>query len=68
MRGLSGAIDHLSIVGTVLNDQFGPTDPWKAYITGIENRTPEIEAIAVTDYYLTDTYEEFLRRKVTIVT
>jgi hypothetical protein len=56
---------HIHTPGTILNDQFGSTDPWDAYLTGIENRTPEIEAIAVTDYYLTDTYEEFLQRKAT---
>jgi len=54
---------HIHAPGTLLNDQFGSTDPWDAYLTAIENRTPKIEAIAVTDYYLTDTYEEFLRRK-----
>ena len=54
---------HIHAPGTLLNDQFGSTDPWDAYLTGIEHRTPGIEAIAVTDYYLTDTYEEFLRRK-----
>jgi hypothetical protein len=56
---------HIHAPGTLLNDQFGLNDPWDAYLTGIENRTPRIEAIAVTDYYLTDTYEEFLRRKAT---
>jgi hypothetical protein len=56
---------HIHAPGTLLNDQFGSTDPWDAYLTRIENRAPRIEAIAVTDYYLTDTYEEFLRRKAT---
>ena len=32
-------------------------------LTTIEGRTPKIEAIAVTDYYVTDTYEEFLKHK-----
>ena len=56
---------HIHAPGTLLNDQFGANDPWDAYLTAIENRTPKIEAIGVTDYYLTDTYEEFLRRKAT---
>ena len=56
---------HIHAPGTLLNDQFGSTDPWDAYLTVIENRIPNIEAVAVTDYYLTDTYEEFLRRKAT---
>jgi hypothetical protein len=56
---------HIHAPGTLLNDQFGSTDPWNAYLTAIENRTPKIEAIGVTDYYLTDTYEEFVQRKAT---
>jgi hypothetical protein len=35
-----------------------------AYLTTLEGLTPKIEAIAVTDYYVTDTYEEFLKYKV----
>jgi hypothetical protein len=32
-------------------------------LTTIEQATPVIEAIAVTDYYVTDTYEEVLKHK-----
>src|SRR5262249_1794491 len=46
-----------------LNNQFGAADPWSAYLTTLEGLTPRIEAIAVTDYYFTDTYEEFLKHK-----
>lgn len=56
---------HIHTPGTLLNDQFGSTDPWDVYLTGIENRMPKIEAIGITDYYVTDTYEEFLRQKAT---
>jgi len=49
--------------GTILNNQFGAADPWSAYLTTLEGLTPKIEAIAVTDYYVTDTYEEFLKHK-----
>jgi hypothetical protein len=56
---------HIHAPGTLLNDQFGSTDPWDAYLTAIENRTPKIEAIGVTDYYFTDSYEEFVQRKAT---
>jgi hypothetical protein len=49
--------------GTILNDQFGAANPWSAYITTLEGLTPKIEAIAVTDYYVTDTYEEFVKHK-----
>ncbi|TYR36431.1 AAA family ATPase [Mesorhizobium microcysteis] len=54
---------HIHAPGTVLNNQFGATDPWGAYLTTLEGLTPKIEAIAVTDYYVTDTYEEFLKHK-----
>src|ERR1035437_4137956 len=54
---------HIHAPGTVLNNQFGGGDPWGSYLTTIEGLTPKIEAIAVTDYYVTDTYEEVLRQK-----
>ena len=54
---------HIHAPGTILNNQFGGGDPWKEYLTTLEELTPKIEAIAVTDYYLTDTYEEVLKRK-----
>lgn len=54
---------HIHAPGTILNNQFGAADPWNAYLTTLEGLTPKIEAIAVTDYYVTDTYEEFLKHK-----
>ncbi|NSZ19721.1 TrlF family AAA-like ATPase [Agrobacterium vitis] len=54
---------HIHAPGTVLNNQFGAADPWGAYLTSLEGLTPKIEAIAVTDYYVTDTYEQFLTHK-----
>lgn len=54
---------HIHAPGTILNNQFGTADPWSAYLTSLEGLTPKVEAIAVTDYYVTDTYEEFLKRK-----
>jgi AAA domain, putative AbiEii toxin, Type IV TA system len=56
---------HIHAPGTILNNQFGSTDPWETYLTTLEGLTPMVEAIAVTDYYVTDTYEEFLKHKVT---
>jgi len=32
-------------------------------MTALEGSIPKIEAIGVTDYYVTDTYEEYLKRK-----
>ncbi len=54
---------HIHAPGTILNNQFGAADPWDTYLTTLEGLTPKIEAIAVTDYYVTDTYEEFLKHK-----
>lgn len=54
---------HIHAPGTILNNQFATADPWGPYLTTLEGLTPKIEAIAVTDYYITDTYEEFLKHK-----
>ena len=54
---------HIHAPGTVLNNQFGGGDPWEGYLARLEATAPQIEAVAVTDYYLTDTYEEVVRRK-----
>jgi hypothetical protein len=56
---------HIHAPGTVLNNQFGGGDAWDTYLTKIEGLTPKIEAIAVTDYYVTETYEEILNHKAT---
>lgn len=54
---------HIHAPGTILNNQFNGTDTWDRYLSVIEAATPVIKAIAVTDYYLTDIYEEVLRFK-----
>lgn len=54
---------HIHAPGTVLNNQFGATDPWEAYISSLETAAPKIEALAVTDYYVTDTYEQVIKYK-----
>lgn len=54
---------HIHGPGTVLNNQFGGGDPWDTYLTALEGCSPTIEALAVTDYYTTGTYEEVVRRK-----
>ena len=55
---------HIHAPGTILNNQFGGSDPWGSYLATLEGLTPTIEAIAVTDYYVTDTYEELIRHKI----
>ncbi|HBO5260281.1 TrlF family AAA-like ATPase [Pseudomonas aeruginosa] len=54
---------HIHAPGTVLNNQFGGGSAWDTYLESLEAATPKIEALAVTDYYLTDTYEEVLSHK-----
>lgn len=54
---------HIHGPGTVFNNQFGGKDPWESYLATIESCTPAIEALAITDYFVTDTYEEVAQRK-----
>jgi hypothetical protein len=54
---------HIHAPGTVMNNQFRGLTAWQDYLTALEQATPIIEAIAVTDYYVTDTYEEVRRHK-----
>lgn len=54
---------HIHAPGTVLNSQFGAGDAWDTYLTTLENLSPRVEVIGITDYYVTDTYEELLRRR-----
>ncbi|KAK3257198.1 hypothetical protein CYMTET_33713, partial [Cymbomonas tetramitiformis] len=46
-----------------MNNQFKDPNAWDDYLTALEQATPVIEAIAVTDYYVTDTYEAMLQHK-----
>lgn len=54
---------HIHAPGTILNNQFGAGDVWDAYLTKLEKSTPKIEAIAITDYYITETYVEVMKHK-----
>jgi len=54
---------HIHAPGTAMNNQFSGPTAWNDYLAALEKATPAIEAIAVTDYYVTDTYEEVLRHK-----
>lgn len=54
---------HIHAPGTVLNNQFSGDDPWGQYLTALEVSEPKIRALAVTDYYVTDTYETCLFHK-----
>jgi energy-coupling factor transporter ATP-binding protein EcfA2 len=54
---------HIHAPGTVMNNQFSGPSAWEDYLTALETATPMIEAIAVTDYYVTETYQEVLRHR-----
>lgn len=54
---------HIHAPGTLMNNQFTGSTAWEDYLSALENATPKIEAIAVTDYYVTDTYEEVVKYK-----
>ena len=54
---------HIHAPSTVMNDQFGKSTVWEEYLSALEAATPNIEAIAVTDYYVTETYEQVLEHK-----
>lgn len=54
---------HIHTPETLLNDQFNSEDPWEDYLTIIEKSEPQIRAIGITDYYLTDNYEKILLAK-----
>lgn len=54
---------HIHAPGTVMNNQFSGPTAWEDYLTALEQAVPVIRAIAVTDYYVTDTYEEVRRQR-----
>ncbi len=54
---------HLHTPGTLLNNQFGGDDPWPEYFDRIENASPKIKALGITDYYSLDNYEYVVRQK-----
>lgn len=54
---------HIHAPGTVMNDQFKGPNAWEEYLTALENASPKIKALGVTDYYLTHTYEKVREAK-----
>uniref|UniRef100_A0A8J4M580 Uncharacterized protein n=1 Tax=Acidicaldus sp. TaxID=1872105 RepID=A0A8J4M580_9PROT len=52
---------HIHAPGTLFNNQFKGPNAWGDYLTSLEQATPVIRAIAVTDYYCTDTYQHVVR-------
>ena len=54
---------HIHAPGTVMNNQFSGPTAWEDYLTALEQAVPVIQAVAVTDYYVTNTYEEVRRQR-----
>jgi hypothetical protein len=52
---------HIHAPGTLFEDQFG--GDWEAYFKAIEESTPRIRALGVTDYFCIETYKDVRRRK-----
>ena len=49
---------HIHTPGTVLNDQFGNEKAWEDFLQRIEESSPLIEVLGITDYYSLDNYEK----------
>ncbi|UKT64300.1 TrlF family AAA-like ATPase [Pedobacter mucosus] len=54
---------HVHGPGTVLNNQFKGSDIFEKYLVALENNTPTLRAIGITDYYSTDVYEAVIQAK-----
>ncbi len=46
---------HIHAPGTVMNNRCTGLTAWEDYLSALKAATPLIEAIAVTDYYVTET-------------
>jgi len=53
---------HLHAPGTQLSDQFG--GDWKAYLRKIEDSSPRVRALGVTDYFSIQTYRHAKAHKI----
>lgn len=54
---------HIHTPGTILNDNYRGDDPWEDFLTLVENTTPAINALGVTDYYCLDSYRKIIAFK-----
>ena len=52
---------HLHAPGTLLTDHF--KGDWEAYLSAVENSSPRIRALGVTDYFCIQTYKEVKKKK-----
>lgn len=54
---------HIHGPGTVLNDQFKGSNAFEDYLLALEQASPEMRAVGVTDYYSTEVYEAIVQAK-----
>jgi hypothetical protein len=52
---------HIHAPGTLFEDSFG--GDWEAYLKAVEDCSPRIRALGVTDYFCIQTYKEVRKRK-----
>jgi len=54
---------HIHVPGTLHNDQFGIENPVDEFIKRVNEASPCIRAIGITDYYVFDSYKQALEWK-----
>ena len=54
---------HIHTPGTVLEDRFPKDKGWELYLDALEAVTPRLQAIGVTDYCITRSYERMQEEK-----
>lgn len=54
---------HVHTPGTIHEDRFRGPDAWTLYLDELENASPPLNAIGVTDYCVTRSYERLLDEK-----
>nr|WP_217483108.1 AAA family ATPase [Burkholderia lata] len=51
---------HLHAPGTALNDQYSGADPWESFLHAVEEASPQLDALGITDYFGIDGYVQVL--------
>lgn len=54
---------HIHTPDTLLSNHFSGDNPWEDFIKLVEESTPTIAALGITDYYTVDAYEKVLEFK-----
>jgi hypothetical protein len=54
---------HIHTPGTILNNQFDGPQAWEEYLARIEQATPAVQALGVTDYWTLDRYIDVVAYK-----